>query len=164
MNSMRGIRVEKIVLNIGCGTKGKLEHAKIILDKISGMNSVMTKTKKRSTFGVPKNKHIGFKVTIRENADELLKKLLEAKEKLLSEGNFDDTGNVCFGVKEYIDVPGQEYDPHIGIMGFDVCVSLERRGYRVKRKKIASRIGKKHKITKEDAIEFMKKEFDIRVE
>ena len=163
MNPMLDIRIEKIALNIGCGTAHNIEHARTILNRVSESKSVITKTKKRSTFNVPKNKPIGCKVTIRKNAKDLLKKLLDAKENMLSTENFDDSGNVSFGIKEYIDVPGMEYDPNIGILGFDVSVALERPGYRVKRKKISSKLGKRHKITKEDAMEFMKKEFNATI-
>ncbi|MCX6819024.1 MAG: 50S ribosomal protein L5 [Candidatus Aenigmarchaeota archaeon] len=164
MNPMLEIRVEKIVLNIGCGTTHKLEHAKIIVEKVSGSKSVITKTRKRSTFNVPKDKPIGCKVTIRKKTKELLKRLLEAKENKLAASNFDATGNVSFGIKEYIEVPGLEYDPQIAILGFDVSVALERPGYKVRRRKITSKLGKKHQITKEEAISFMKKEFNVIVD
>jgi len=48
------------------------------------------------------------------------------------------------------------YDPDMGIFGMDVCVSLKRRGYRVARRKIArSKIGKKHRITREETVEWL---------
>ena len=90
--------------------------------------------------------------------------LLEAKENRLSSRSFDGTGNFSFGIKEYIDVPGMEYDPKIGILGMDVCVTLERPGYRVKRKRLGSKIGKNHVITKQDAMEFMKENFGVAIE
>ena len=161
---MRGIRVEKIVLNIGCGTKLNVEHAKTILEAISGSKAVITKTKKRSTFNVPKNKPIGCKVTVRKNASEFLKRLLNAKDSKLQEGNFDDSGNFAFGIKEYIDIPDMEYNPKIGIIGLDVCVSIERPGYSVKRRRLSKKIGKKHLISKEDAMEFAKKNFGVEIQ
>ena len=161
MNKMKDIRIEKIVLNIGCGVKYQIENARKILENISGKKAVITKTVKRSTFGVPKGKNIGCKVTIRKNKKEFLKRLFEAKEEL-NESNFDDTGNLSFGIKEYIDVPGMEYDPGIPITGFDVSVTLERPGYSIARRKISSKIGKGHRIKKEEAISFIK-EFGIKV-
>ena len=160
---MRDIKVEKIVLNVGCGTTLNIEHAKTILEKVTGAKAVITKTKRRSTFGVPKNKEIGCKVTIRKNTAELLKRLFEAKENNIKKDSFDSTGNLSFGIKEYIEVPGMDYEPQIGIVGFDVSVSLERPGYSIKKRKIKSKIGKKHLITKEDAIEFIKKEFGVNL-
>jgi len=161
---MRVEKIEKITLNIGCGTKSPVDHAKSILEMISNRKVVITHTKKRSTFNVPKNKPIGCKVTIRKGADEFLRKLLHAKDNKLREENFDSNGNFSFGVKEYIDVPGIEYEPKLGILGFDVCVTLERPGYRVKRKKLSTRVGKNHRITKEDTMRFVKEKFDVVIE
>ena len=161
---MRQIRLEKIVLNVGCGTKTNVENAKKILEMVSGSRCVITKTKRRNTFNVPKDVPIGCKVTIRKNRDEFLKKLLLAKENKLKQGNFDSTGNFAFGIKEYIDVPGTEYEPKIGIIGFDVCISLERPGYSIRRRRIESKVGKKHLIKKEEAIAFVKAKFGVTIE
>jgi large subunit ribosomal protein L5 len=161
---MRDIRVEKIVLNIGCGADGNVEHARTILERVTGAKPVITATKKRSTFGGAKGKPIGCKVTIRNGKIDLLKKLLEARENKLKQSNFDSTGNLSFGIKEYIEIPGMEYDPQIGIMGFDVAIALERPGYSIKRRRMTSKLGKKHIITKEEAMEFMKKEFKVIIE
>ena len=161
---MKILRIEKITLNIGCGTKTSLDNAKAILENVSERKVVVTHTYKRTTFNVPKGKAIGCKVTVRKGSGELLKKLLETTDNRLADGNFDNHGNFSFGVKEYIDVPGMEYDPKIGIMGFDVCVTLERPGYRIKRKKLSKKIGKKHRITKDDAMAFMKEKFGVKIE
>lgn len=161
---MKEIRIEKITLNIGCGTKTPIETARTILNNVSGGKVVITKTKKRSTFNVPKNKAIGCKITLRRNTTSFLKRLLEAKENMLKMSNFDNTGNFSFGIKEYIDVPEMEYDPKLGVLGFDVCVTLERPGYRVKRKRLSSRIGKSHSIKKEEAIQFAKEKFGVKIE
>lgn len=164
MNTMRNIRIEKITLNIGCGTKLKLEHAKKILERVTSDKVVITKTKKRSLFGVGKDKEIGCKVIIRKGTEEFLKRMLEAKENKLESRNFDNTGNLSFGIKEYIDVPEMEYDPEIGVIGFDVCITLERPGFSIKRKRNPKKIGKKHVITKEDAINFIKEKFGVAIE
>ncbi len=95
----------------------------------------------------------------------MLPKLLKAKKDTLSNKCFDDEGNISFGVPEYIDIPGVEYEPKLGIMGFEVSLTLSRPGYRIKNRRLkATAIGHNHKITKEEAIEFMKKEFQIKVE
>lgn len=162
--SMRDIRIEKITLNIGCGTKTSLDTAQLVLKNVSGGKVVVTKTKKRTTFNVPKNKAIGCKITLRKNTGSFLKRLLEAKENRLKASSFDNTGNFSFGIREYIDVPGMEYDPKLGVLGFDVCVTLERPGYRVKRKRLSHPLGKLHVIKKEDAIEFAKQKFGVDVD
>jgi large subunit ribosomal protein L5 len=49
-------------------------------------------------------------------------------------------------------------------MGFQICITLRRPGFRVKVRKIQKRaIKKSHRISKNDAMEFMKKEFGIAV-
>ena len=108
---------------------------------------------------------IGCKLTLRkEKALEILKRLLEAKDKKLIESQFDDQGNISFGIHEYIDIPGVAYDPKIGIMGLQVCVSLERPGFRIKRRRMEpKKIPKKHQIRKEDAIKFIQANFGVTV-
>ena len=164
-NAMRKIRIEKIVLNIGAGD-GDVESAEKVLRKVVETAGIKQKpkitfSKKRSTFKVPKGKPIGCKITIRTKTDEFLKRLLNAIEGKITEKNFDDSGNFSFGVPEYITIPDIEYDPSIPILGFDVCVRLERPGYRVARKRLGSKVGKKHRITKEEAIAFVKENFGV---
>lgn len=166
MNPMREIRLEKVTINIGVGEAGqKLEIAKSLLEKISESKVVITKTHKRSTFGVAKKRPIGVKITMRgEKAREFLKNVLKSKDNRIHPRQFDNNGNFSIGIKEYIDIPSLKYDPEIGIIGMDVCVTLVRPGYRVKRKKIRpQKIGKKHRITKEESSEWVEKEFDVKV-
>lgn len=164
-NPMRKIRIEKIVLNIGCGKDPNKtpEQAAEILRRITGRKVVITKTHKRSTFGVAKNRPIGAMVTIRKGAEELLKRLFEAVDNKIKASSFDNFGNFAFGIKEYIMIPGVKYDHRLPIFGLDVCVTLERPGYRVKRKKVWHKIGKRHLITKEEAMEWVKKKFNVEI-
>ncbi len=155
-NPMRKIKIEKVVLNVGCGTKLNPENAKNILERIAGSKAVITKTKRRTTFNVPKNKAIGCKATVRKGALEFLKRMLEANDKKLKAASFDATGNFSFGVKEYIDIPDMDYDPKIGLIGLDVCVTLIRPGYSISRQSLRRKIGKKHMITKGEAMAFAK--------
>ena len=168
MNPMREIRIEKVCLNIGCGGDlEKIERAEKLLKKLTGREKVLiTKSKKRSTFGIAKGKPVGVKVTLRKKeAVEFLKKALAAVDNKIKESNFDEEGNFSFGVKEYIDLPGVKYDPSIGMLGFDVCVTLERPGFRIKRRRKEKRkIPKAHKIKREEAIEWVKKNFGVEVE
>lgn len=166
-NKMRGIKIEKITLNIGTGGPGEpLEKALKLLNKISNMKPVETKAKKRIPgWGIRPGLSIGAKVTIRgKKAEDLLKKLLEAKGNKLSPKNFDKTGNLSFGISEYLDIPTIEYDMNIGIIGLEVAVTLMRPGYRIKLRSIKKRkIPLKHQITKQDAMEFMKKRFNLSI-
>jgi large subunit ribosomal protein L5 len=94
----------------------------------------------------------------------LLKRLVEAKDHILTESQFDESGNIAFGIHEYIDIPQVAYDPKIGIMGLQVCITLERPGFRIKRRSLhKAKISDKHSIKKEDAMEFMKKEFAVKI-
>lgn len=162
---MRSIRIEKITINIGCGDSGeKLEKAKQLLGELTKKKVVVTRTHGRTTFGMAQKRPIGCKVTIRGNdAKEFLKKALEAAEKKLPRTVFDSTGNFSFGIKEHIDIPGVRYDPNIGILGMDVSITLERPGFRVKKKKLSSKIGKKHLIKPEEAIEWVTKNFEVQI-
>ena len=167
MNKMRNIRLEKLTLNVGAGEAGPtLEKGKLMLEKITSKKVVITHAHKRNTFGVPKAKAIGVKVTLRGNgAIEVLKQLLSAVDNKIKAKQFDRNGNLSFGVHEYINIPGMKYDPDIGIMGFDVCVTLERPGFRVKKRALRpGKVGKSHRITPEEAIEWTKKNLGIEVE
>jgi len=156
-NPMREVRLEKVTINLGAGESGpKLEKAKTILEKITGRKVVITRTRKRTTFGMPKKRPIGVKVTIRgQEALQIVKKLLQAVDNKLRPAQFDRQGNFSFGIAEYINIPGIKYDPDVGILGMDVCVTLERPGFRIKRRAIRKKkIGKKHRITPKEAMEF----------
>jgi len=168
MNPMRNIRIGKVTMNIGAGKdQTKLENSMKLLKNVSGMSPIKTITKKRiPTWGLRPGLPIGCKVTLRkEPASKMLKRLLDAKDNVLKPKQFDENGNVSFGIAEYIDIPDTKYDPDIGILGLEVCVTLERPGFRIKRRKIQKRkVGPKHTITKDDAIAFMKKTFNVNVE
>ncbi len=168
MNPMRDVRIEKITLNIGVGQPGdKLDKATKLLSTISGLKAVQTKTMKRiPTWGLRPNLPLGTKVTIRgKKAFDLLGRLFKAGNNKIKETKFDQFGNFSFGVEEYINIPGVEYDPEVGVIGLEVAVTLSRSGYRIKiRKNRRNKIGLKHKVTKQDAIEFVKKAFKVEVE
>ncbi|MBW2979986.1 50S ribosomal protein L5 [Candidatus Woesearchaeota archaeon] len=167
MNPMRNIRIGKVTLNVGAGKEQtKLEKGILLLKHITGIEPVKTFTNKRiPTWGLRPGLPIGCKLTLRgKPAKELLARLLSAKDNTLNERQFDKEGNLAFGIHEYIDIPGAKYEPKIGIAGLEVCITLERPGFRIKRRGIKkSHVPKKHRITKEEAIEFMKKEFGTKM-
>ena len=167
MNPMREIRLEKVTLNMGAGEAGpQLEKSQKILEKVSGKKIVVTRAHKRSTFGVAKKRPIGAMTTLRnEPARQLLENLLKGVENILSKNCFDKNGNFSFGIKEYIHIPGTKYDPDVGILGLDVAVTLKRPGYRVKLRRIRpAKLGHKHRITPEESMEWVKKEFAVKFE
>jgi len=166
MNKMRDIRLEKVTVNIGAGEAGpKLESAKKLVEKFSESKIVVTKTRRRTTFGVAKNRPIGAKVTLRgKEAKEFLGSVLHALDNRLRYDQFDNNGNFSLGIKEYIHIPGIKYDPDIGIIGMDVCVTLKRPGFRIKNRRIRpKKIGRKHRITKEESQEWVKREFSVEM-
>lgn len=167
MNPMKEVRLGKVTVNMGAGDSGpKLEKSKKIMEAITRKKVVITSTKKRSTFGVAKGRQIGVKVTMRgTDAIEFLKKAIQASEGRLKESQFDANGNFSFGVHEYINIPGVKYDPDVGILGMDVAVTLEKPGYRVRKKKLRpGKVGKAHLVKKEEAIEWAKKNLGAVVE
>ena len=157
-NPMIGIKISKITLNIGAGkSEDLLKKGLILLQKLTPVKPVKTLTSRRIPgWGLRPGLAIGAKVTVRAETEKLLKRLLVAKENILLEKNFDNNGNFSFGVPEYIDIEGLEYDPDLKIIGLEAAVTLERPGFRVKHRRNKSKIGKSHKITKNQAIEFVK--------
>ncbi|MDL5362527.1 50S ribosomal protein L5 [Halalkalicoccus sp. NIPERK01] len=164
-HEMREPVVEKVVVHMGVGTGGReLANAEEILEEITGQQSVRTQAKRtKPEFGIRQGDPIGAKVTLRdEAAREFLETALDIAE--ISGSQFDQTGNVSFGVEEHTEFPGQEYDPNVGIFGLDVTVNLVRPGYRVKKRDIASRqIPSSHRLDAAAAIAYLNAAFDAGI-
>ena len=107
------------------------------------------------SFGIRRNEKIAVHCTVRgAKAEEILEKGLKVREYELHKDNFSDTGNFGFGIQEHIDL-GIKYDPSIGIYGMDFYIVLSRPGYRVAyRKRRQSKIGAKHRVTKDEAMKW----------
>jgi large subunit ribosomal protein L5 len=167
MNVMKNIKIEKVTLNIGTGkSQEQLERGLKLLASIAKNKVVKTITQKRiAAWGLRPGLPIGCKVTLRRNdASDVLKKMIEARDFLLGANNFDDFGTVSFGIKEYIDIQGLKYNPDIGTMGLQVCVTLQRPGFRVKCRKIAKKkIPKCHRISQSEAVDFMCKNYNVKM-
>jgi len=166
-NPMRKMRIEKVVVNIGVGKSGEpLQRASMVLEELFGQKPSVRRARKTiRDFGVRKGEPIGVVVTLRgERAVEALKKLLQAKGNTLPASSFDENGSVSFGIKEHIDIPGVKYKPELGIFGMNVSVFITRPGYRVMyRRRAPSKVGRKHRVKKEEAIEFMRSNFGVEV-
>ena len=161
-NPMREIKIEKVVVGVG-GTGDELEKGFKLLKLLTGRKPAKTKSHKRiPSLGVRPNLEVGAIVTLRQDTREFLRKMLstidnQLKRKQISENNFS------FGIKEYIEIPGMEYQRDIGIMGFDVTVVFKRSGKRVKLKKMKrGQIPKRQVISKEEIIKFMEDNFQTK--
>lgn len=166
-NQMRAVRLEKVVINVGCGGDADaIERAKKLLAMLTDKRKpVVTLSKRRSTFGVAKHNPVGAKVTLRgKQAMEFLKLAFAGVDNKIKSSQFNDQGNFNFGIREYIELPGVKYRHDIGILGFDVAVSLERAGFHVKRRRVQKReISSRHKIKREESIKWVKDNFGVEV-
>jgi large subunit ribosomal protein L5 len=165
--SVRTLRIGKVVVNIGVGRSGEaIERARRVIEDLVKQKASSRKAKKSiRDFGVHKGEPIGMMVTIRgKKCADILRLLLQARENRIQGSSFDDFGNCSFGIKEHIEIPGVRYNPEIGIFGLNVSAVMERPGYRVaRRNRSAARIGKAHRVGKEEAVEYFKKNFGIEV-
>lgn len=157
--TMNEVLVEKVTVNMGVGSEPDLmKRATGIITLITGRKPVQTLSKVRiPDWGLRPGVAIGLKVTLRgQQAVDFLKRALAAKGNKLPLRSIDKNGNFGFGIKEHIDLQGVRYDPKVGILGFDVLVTLKKRGYRVKmRKLMTSKVGKKQKVTVQEVIDFV---------
>lgn len=160
-------RIEKVVVNISVGKSGEpLERATKVLKEIAGQTPCKRKAKTSiRDFGIRKGESIACIVTLRkERAIEFLKKALPVVDNKLSSKSFDSQGNFSFGLKEHIELPGVRYDPDVGIFGMDICVSVIRPGYRVKRRRMEkAKIGSKHVLTPEESMAFVRGTLGVEI-
>jgi len=166
INPMKEIHLSKVVINIGVGKSGDpVEKAKNALSELTGKTpSVRGAKKSVRDFGIHKGEPIGAMVTMRRtDATNFLRRIMESKGNVIKNSSFDNNGNISFGIHEHIDIPGTKYNPDIGIFGMDVCAALMRPGYRISKRRNPSKIGKNHKITKDESIEFFKAQFGVEV-
>ena len=160
-------RIEKVVVNLNVGKSGEpLEKASSVLKELTNQTPVKRKAKKTiRDFGLRKGESIACVVTLRKQAAiDFLKKVLPVVESQISRSSFDRQGNFSFGIKEHIEIAGVKYDPDIGIFGMDVCVSVNRPGYRVKtRRKQKTHIGSKHLLTPEESVVFIRQTLGVEI-
>jgi large subunit ribosomal protein L5 len=166
-NPMRTIKLAKVTVHIGVGKSGEmLEKARKVLNELTGQKPCTKQAKMTlKDFGIREGEPIACLTTLRgEKAAAFLKRGLDAVSNSLKRSSFDEHGNFAFGIKEHIEIPGTKYVPELGIFGMDIMGTLERPGFRVKRRRIRpARIGKSHRVTREDAIKFLTEKFGVQI-
>ena len=161
---MREIAIEKVVLSIG-GVAEALEKGYKLLSRMTNKTPSRRTSKKRiPSLNVRPGLEVGCLVTLRgKEAEEMLKRLLQSIDNELKEKQFSKN-SFSFGIKEYIEIPGMEYDRDIGIRGFNVTVVFERPGVRVKKKKIKKgNLPKRHHVSKDEIIKYMEENFKTQI-
>lgn len=166
-NPMVKPRLAKVTVNIGVGKSGeRLKKAERILEMLTGQKPSEREAKRTiKEFGVRKGEPIAVAVTLRrERALEFLNKVLDAVGRRANMSSFDNFGNVSIGLREHIMLPGVKYDPELGIFGMDVCVTLEKPGLRVMRRRVKkSRVPYRQRVSRQEAVVFFMKELNVRV-
>ncbi len=127
-------KLEKIVLNIGCGEttqdSKRINGAVDDLTRIAGQKPVITRAKKSiAQFKVRQDMPLGCKVTLRgKRMYEFLDRLVNiAMPRIrdfrgISPKSFDGRGNYALGIKEQIIFPEIDYDKVDKIRGLDVVI------------------------------------------
>ena len=133
-SSMQIPKVEKIVINMGCGDA--VANAKVLDDAveelatITGQKPIITKAKKSiANFKLREGMPIGCKVTLRgERMYEFLDKLVSIALPRVRDfhginGNaFDGRGNYTLGVKEQLIFPEINFDKIKKVRGMDIVI------------------------------------------
>ena len=126
-------KLEKIVINVGCGEAR--ENSKVIdniigdLGKITGQSAVVCRARKSvANFKLREGMPIGAKVTLRgERMYEFLDRLFNiALPRVrdfrgINANGFDGRGNYAFGLKEQLIFPEIEFDKIDKVRGMDIC-------------------------------------------
>ena len=167
MSTMKDLHVEKVVVNIGVGEAGeRLAKAEKVLEMVTKQKPVETLSKTvNRDLGIREGMPLGCKVTLRGDAAiDFVKQALAIREMRVPEYSFDKEGNMSFGISDYTDFEGMKYDPEIGIFGMDISVVLRRPGNRItQRALLKRRIPKSHRVDRDEAIQYMKDNFQVQV-
>ena len=134
-NDMQIPRLEKIVLNIGCGAEAvrdskKAKSAQEDLSTIAGQKAVITKAKKSiAGFRVREEMPLGAKVTLRgDRMYEFLDRLVTVAMPRIRDfrgvkgSSFDGRGNYATGLKEHIVFPEINFDKVDEVWGMDIII------------------------------------------
>ena len=132
-NEMQIPKLEKIVINVGCGEAR--DNPKVVdaivsdVTQITGQKPVLCKAKKSvANFKLREGMTIGVKVTLRgERMYEFLDRFFNlALPRVrdfrgINPNSFDGRGNYSLGVKEQLIFPEIDYDKIDKVRGMDIC-------------------------------------------
>ena len=134
-NEMQVPKLEKIVLNIGCGAEAvrdskKAKSAQEDLTAIAGQKAMVNIARKSiASFRVREGMALGTKVTLRgDRMYEFLDRLITVAMprvrdfRGVSGTSFDGRGNYAMGLKEHIVFPEIDYDKVDEIWGMDIVI------------------------------------------
>jgi len=131
-STMQVPKLEKIVINMGCGDGARdhkfIEAALKDLEIITGQKAVSTKAKNSiDGFKLREGQAIGAKVTLRGEAmynfmEKLIRVSLPRVRDFrgVSKTAFDGKGNYTLGIKEQLIFPEIEYDNVVKVRGMDI--------------------------------------------
>src|SRR6056297_3446071 len=135
-NDLQIPRLDKIVLNIGCGAEAvrdskKAKSAQEDLTQIAGQKALVTVAKNSiAGFRVREGMPMGAKVTLRGHRmyDFLDRLITIAMPRIrdfrgVSGKSFDGRGNYALGIKEHIVFPEIEYDKVDEVWGLDIIIA-----------------------------------------
>jgi len=135
-NDMQIPRLDKIVLNIGCGAEAvrdskKAKSAQEDLTTIAGQKALTTTAKKSiAGFRVREDMPLGAKVTLRgDRMYEFLDRLITVAMPRIrdfrgvSGKSFDGRGNYAMGMKEHIVFPEIDFDKVDETWGMDIVIA-----------------------------------------
>ncbi|MEP1199123.1 MULTISPECIES: 50S ribosomal protein L5 [unclassified Tateyamaria] len=135
-NDMQIPRLDKIVLNIGCGAEAvrdskKAKSAQEDLTAIAGQKALTTTAKKSiAGFRVREDMPLGAKVTLRgDRMYEFLDRLITIAMPRVRDfrgvpgKSFDGRGNYAMGLKEHIVFPEIDFDKVDETWGMDIVIA-----------------------------------------
>ena len=134
-NDMQIPRLDKIVLNIGCGAEAvrdskKAKAAVDDLTKIAGQRAVATKARHSiAGFRLREDMPVGAKVTLRgDRMYEFLDRLVtialpRVRDFRGVKPSFDGRGNFAMGLKEHIVFPEIDFDKVDEVWGMDIIIT-----------------------------------------
>jgi len=166
INPMQKVMIDKVVVNMSVGPGERLEKAVKVLEEMVGQKPCKRRAKKTiREFGIRRGEEMACIATLRgDKAKDFLQRALAAKGNVIKRESFDKNGNVSFGIREHLDIPGTKYDPNLGIFGMDVTVVFKKPGYRVaKRRRKRSKVGNKQRVKVEEAMEYLKSNFGVEI-